>query len=167
MLLRFLIVSLFLIFPTLCTAVENQDQLAITKVLVEKSKRELHLMHKDKKVKSYTIALGGNPIGHKTQEGDLKTPEGIYKIDWRNPNSQFHKSLHISYPNAVDKAQAQKRRVSPGGAIFIHGLGPNFGFLGTLHTKSDWTLGCIAVTNEEIEEIWDRVPNGTVIEILP
>ena len=120
-----------------------------------------------REVRSYDIALGPSPEGHKQQEGDGRTPEGRYVIDWRNVNSAFHRSLHISYPNAGDRARARRRGVDPGGAIMIHGLPNGMGTLGGLHVASDWTLGCIAVTSEEIEEIWRVVRDGTPIEIGP
>ena len=106
-------------------------------------------------------------MGPKTREGDNKTPEGLYTIDSRNAHSQFHLSLHISYPNAADRARAAKLRVSPGGDIMIHGLPPAYAHLGPLHRKFDWTAGCVAVTDSEIEEIWKLVPIGTVVEIRP
>ncbi|HUQ49529.1 MAG TPA: L,D-transpeptidase family protein [Terriglobales bacterium] len=132
-----------------------------------KHERQLHLLRSGKVIKSYKLALGGAPVGHKEKQGDQKTPEGLYIIDSRNPNSQFHKSLHISYPNAADRARARRLKVHPGGDIFIHGLGKAFASIGKDHSLKDWTLGCIAVTNEEIEEIWRLVPNGTPIEIKP
>ncbi len=137
------------------------------KVLVEKSARKLFLIHNDKAYKEYAISLGDNPIGHKQQQGDERTPEGNYLIDYRNPQSKYHLSLHISYPNAADKARATIRGVNPGGDIFIHGLPNGFDGFGALHRLSDWTDGCIAVTNEEIEEIWKLVENGTPIKIRP
>jgi murein L,D-transpeptidase YafK len=97
----------------------------------------------------------------------MRTPEGLYRIDGRNAHSQFHKSLHISYPNARDRERAQKLGVKPGGDIMIHGLPNGQGSVGKAHLQSDWTWGCIAVTDEEIEEIWRLVPDGTVIEIRP
>lgn len=136
-------------------------------VLIEKAKRKLTLYRAGKELKTYYVALGGAPEGPKEKQGDQKTPEGKYVIDYRNPNSQFHLSLHISYPNAADRARARKAKVAPGGAIMIHGIGKTYGWLGAMHRKSDWTLGCIAVTNEEIEELWSRIPDGTPIEIRP
>lgn len=118
-------------------------------------------------LKSYRIALGGNPTGPKIRQGDHKTPEGIYRIDAKNARSQFHLSLHISYPNENDRANARKLGVAPGGDIMIHGLPDRYAYLGSLHTKYDWTDGCIAVTNAEIEEIWKLVPTGTEVEIRP
>ena len=137
------------------------------RVVVVKHKREMTLLYKGRVVRRYRIALGFAPKGHKRQEGDGRTPEGTYVIDWRNPKSRFTLSLHISYPNRADRAQARKRGVSPGGAIFIHGLPPSWAKVGAAHSLRDWTLGCIAVTSEEIREIWNAVPNGTPIEIRP
>lgn len=137
------------------------------RVLIEKGKRRLTLLHRGSPLKMYAVALGNTPVGKKTQEGDGRTPEGVYSIDRRNRNSSYHRSLHISYPNAADTAQARARGVSPGGEIMIHGLPNGMGSIGKLHTLRDWTLGCIAVTNQDIVEIWRAVPNGTVVEIVP
>ncbi len=131
------------------------------KVLVDKSDRQLHLLRGGEVWKSYPIGLGFAPEGHKRREGDGRTPEGDYVLDWRNPNSSFYLSIHISYPDADDKASAGKRGVPPGGAIFIHG---NHRLSGR---KRDWTLGCIAVTDAAMDEIWQAVPNGTPITIRP
>ena len=139
----------------------------IEKAVVFKAQRRMELIQKGKVWKSYRVALGGNPVGHKMQRGDGRTPEGIYVLDRRNPRSQFHRSIHISYPNSADRASARRRGVSPGGDIFLHGLPNGMGAVGAAHTMRDWTDGCIAVTNEEIEEIWKVVPNGTPIEIRP
>lgn len=143
------------------------NPLEIDLVVVEKEARKLKLYSGERLIEEYAIALGGDPGGHKQQEGDLRTPEGEYTIDYRNPKSRFFLSLHISYPNEADRRSARERGVSPGGDIFIHGLGRKFSFLGKQHTLHDWTDGCIAVTNEEIQEIWDLVPNGTRIRLLP
>ena len=137
------------------------------RILVYKKRRTMELMSKGKILKTYKIALGGEPVGPKRVQGDHKTPEGEYKIDSRNPKSRFYLALHISYPNADDGKRARQLGMSPGGAIMIHGLGKEFGWLGSAHTLSDWTDGCIAVTNEEMEEIWRLVPIGTTIEIFP
>jgi murein L,D-transpeptidase YafK len=137
------------------------------RIVVLKSERTLTLMHEGKPFKTYKVALGGEPIGPKTQQGDHKTPEGTYTIDGRNLHSQFHKGLHVSYPSAQDVTQARKRGVSPGGAIMIHGLPNGMGWVGSAHLARDWTDGCIAVTDEEIDEIWKLVPNGTPVEIKP
>jgi len=118
-------------------------------------------------LKTYKIALGSEPVGPKTRRGDHRTPQGIYVIDSRNAHSQFHRSLHISYPNAVDRERARKLGVATGGDIFIHGLPNGYGFIGAAHRARDWTDGCIAVTDQEIEEIWKLVANGTPVEIRP
>lgn len=137
-------------------------------VLVEKADRRLQLLDADGAVlKSYTISLGGDPLGHKQSEGDGRTPEGRYTIDWRNPQSAYHLSLHISYPDETDTRRAEERGEDPGGMIMIHGMRNGLGWLGSLHQYADWTDGCIAVTNAEMEEIWQLVPNGTPIEIRP
>lgn len=138
---------------------------AIDSVFVDKSERRLELRRNGMVVRSYQIALGGNPLGAKRQEGDQRTPEGDYRIDWRNPQSAYHLSLHIDYPNAADLAASAERGVPAGGAIFIHGL-PNYWPAATA-PKVDWTAGCIALDNAEIEEIWRLVPDGTPITIVP
>jgi murein L,D-transpeptidase YafK len=137
------------------------------RVVVRKGARTLELLAQGKVLKSYQVSLGGHPVGHKQKEGDQRTPEGIYTIDYRNPNSAFHKSLHVSYPSPGDKAAASTANVSPGGMIMIHGLPNRFGWWGRFHRLRDWTVGCVAVTNPEIEEIWQVVEDGTPIELLP
>lgn len=149
------------------SGVVHGGPLKADRIVVIKHKREMRLVYKGRVVRRYRIALGFAPKGHKRQEGDGKTPEGTYAIDWRNPKSRFTLSLHISYPNRADRLAARKRGVSPGGAIFIHGLPPAWSRVGAAHVLRDWTLGCIAVTSEEIREIWNAVPNGTPIEIRP
>jgi murein L,D-transpeptidase YafK len=137
------------------------------KILIEKKEHRLMLLSKGKVLKTYKIALGGNPIGPKERQGDNKTPEGTYVIDSRNRDSRYHLSLHISYPNEKDKKRAKGLGVSPGGDIMIHGIKNGFSWVGDLQAKVDWTKGCIAVTNEEIEEIDKLAPNGTIVEIRP
>lgn len=137
------------------------------RILVLKGARKLQLLRAGVIVRTYRIALGFDPKGHKQREGDGRTPEGRYRISWRNPNSRFHRSLKISYPAAADRARARARGVSPGGDIFIHGLPKGWAALAAIHWRRDWTLGCIAVTNAEIEEIWAAVPDGTPVEIHP
>ena len=137
------------------------------RILIEKKERRLTLFSKGEVIKTYKIALGGNPNGPKERQGDNKTPEGTYIIDWRNRNSSYHLSLHISYPNEKDKKRARELGVSPGGDIMIHGLKNGFSQVGNSHTATDWTKGCIAVTDEEIEEIEQLVPDGTTVEIRP
>jgi murein L,D-transpeptidase YafK len=140
---------------------------SIDKILIEKRARRLTLLTKGEVIKTYPIALGGNPVGPKERQGDNKTPEGTYIIDSRNGNSGFHLSLHISYPNAQDKKRAKELGVSPGGNIMIHGIKNGFSQMGASHADIDWTEGCIAVTNQEMEEIYKFVPNGTPVEITP
>ncbi|MEL6596261.1 MAG: L,D-transpeptidase family protein [Pseudomonadota bacterium] len=134
----------------------------VTRIWVYKERREMFLMHNDTILKKYDFDLGFAPIGDKKIEGDGKTPEGNYLIDRRNPNSRFHLSIGINYPNAEDRLEAFKLGEKPGGDIFIHGRGPNF-----KSPEADWTWGCIAVTDREMEEIYAMVPNGTPITILP
>jgi murein L,D-transpeptidase YafK len=136
-------------------------------VVVLKKERTLELLSQGKVIKTYKIALGGDPVGPKTRQGDHKTPEGVYVLDSRNAHSRFHKSIHISYPNEYDRALARKNGVSAGGDIFVHGLPNGFGAIGAAHHLKDWTDGCIAVTNGEIDEIWKAVADGTRIEIRP
>jgi murein L,D-transpeptidase YafK len=137
------------------------------RVVVLKKERTLQLFRQGKVIKTYNVALGGAPVGPKTQQGDHKTPEGNYVLDSRNSHSQFYKSIHISYPNARDRAAAHVKGVSPGGDVFVHGLPKGYGWVGASHRLKDWTDGCVAVTNQEIDEIWQAVPDGTPIEIRP
>jgi len=118
-------------------------------------------------LKTYKVALGGRPVGAKGRQGDHKTPEGDYVVDAKNAHSQFYLALHLSYPNATDRARARKLGVSPGGDVEIHGLGKAYGWIGARHRLTDWTDGCVAVTNEEIEEIFRMVAVGTHVELKP
>lgn len=137
------------------------------RVIVMKKERTLTLMSQGKVLKTYKVALGGNPIGAKTRQGDHKTPEGVYRLDKRNAQSQYYKSIHISYPDAKDVAQARKMGVSPGGDVYVHGLPNGYKWIGAGHRLKDWTDGCVAVTDEEIDEIWKAVPDGIPIDIRP
>ncbi len=137
------------------------------RVLVLKKERMLQLLNHGKAIKTYKVALGGDPLGSKTRQGDHKTPEGVYVLDARNPHSQFYKSIHISYPNADDRAAARQKGVSPGGDVFVHGLPNGYRYVGAAHRLKDWTDGCIAVTDREMDEIWQAVADGTPIEIRP
>lgn len=132
----------------------------VTQLLVKKADRKLYLLHGTKALKVYDIALGQEPVGHKEYEGDSRTPEGLYRIDRRNPQSAYHLSLGISYPNVADRMRASSKGKLPGGDIFIHGQAGRAG-------PGDWTEGCIAVTDAEIEEIYAMVRTGTPILILP
>jgi murein L,D-transpeptidase YafK len=135
---------------------------AVDRVVVNKGRREMLLLSGDSVVRSYRIALGREPAGHKEREGDGRTPVGRYTIDRRNRQSKYHLALHISYPNAADLERARARGEEPGGDIMIHGVKP-----GAAHPESDWTQGCIAVTDAEMDDIWELVPDGTPIEIHP
>ncbi len=137
------------------------------RIVIEKSKRTMTLMSGSTVLKTYKVALGGQPVGAKQRIGDHKTPEGLYVVDQKKANSIFHRALHISYPSARDKENARKLGVSPGGDVEIHGLGAKYGWVGAAHRQMDWTDGCIAVTNEEIDEIWPLVAVGTPVEIKP
>ena len=139
----------------------------INKLVVFKSKRKLLAYSNKEIVKEYVISLGGNPKGHKQFEGDNKTPEGIYFISGKAPHHIFHKYLHVSYPNAADIRFAKKSGKSPGGQILIHGLNKKFSFLKKFHRWYDWTRGCIAVTDAEIDELYSAVEVGSKIEIYP
>ncbi|MGX5730166.1 L,D-transpeptidase family protein [Pseudoxanthomonas beigongshangi] len=141
--------------PGLLPAAQRADA-----IRVYKAQRRMELLRDGRVISTYRIALGDAPLGHKRQQGDEKTPEGDYHISYRNPRSRFHLSLRISYPDEADRRQARAHGVDPGGDIMIHGATPP-GFRG------DWTDGCIAVTNAEMDEIWRRVPVGTPIRIVP
>lgn len=143
-------------------AVPTTDIGKADKVFVDKSERRLDLLRDGAVVASFPVMLGFNAEGHKAQQGDGRTPEGDYLLDWRNPQSRFHLSLHVSYPNAADREQAASRGVSPGGDIFIHGTPRWYAMVG-----GDWTLGCIAVSNADMDVIWKAVPDGTPVTIQP
>jgi murein L,D-transpeptidase YafK len=137
------------------------------KVLVKKSERKLFLMKNNSIVKSYDIGLGKNPVGAKQREGDSKTPEGKYILDYRNPKSDYHLSLHISYPDKNDLQRADSSGYSAGGDIMIHGKPNYLGWLPFVYDSKDWTDGCVAVGNIDIEEIWNAIDDGTKMEIMP
>lgn len=146
---------------------EPADIDSVSKVVVRKAERQLYLMDGEEVVRSYRISLGDNPVGHKLYEGDKRTPEGDYTLDWRNAESDFYKSIHISYPSERDRELASAWGLDPGGSIMIHGLPNGAGDLAFAYVGLDWTEGCIAVTNEEMDEIWQLVSNGTPISIRP
>jgi len=137
------------------------------RIVIEKSKRTMTLMSGSTVLKTYKVALGGQPVGAKQRIGGHRTPEGLYIVDQKKAARQFHRALHISYSNARDKENARNLGVSPGGDVEIHGLGAKYGWVGAAHRQMDWTDGCIAVTNEEIDEIWPLVAVGTPVEIKP
>jgi murein L,D-transpeptidase YafK len=137
------------------------------RVLVEKAARRLTLLRNGASLKTYRVALGRAPVGPKEQEGDQRTPEGIYLIDFHKEDSDYHLALHVSYPEKRDIDRAAAAGVPPGCDIMIHGIRNGKGWIGAFHRMTDWTAGCIAVTDFEIEEIWRAVPDGTTIEIRP
>ncbi|MCC7247583.1 MAG: L,D-transpeptidase family protein [Lysobacter sp.] len=141
--------------PSLAPSSQHADE-----IRVFKQQRRMDLLRRGKVIRTYRVLLGDAPVGHKRQQGDERTPEGRYSITFRNDKSRFHLSLRVSYPNEADRAQAQKRGVDPGGDIMIHGGTPP-GY------DRDWTDGCIALTNDQIEEVWRLVPIGTPILIEP
>jgi len=153
--------------PTAAGPIASAASAKADSVLVLKSQRRLVLLADGLELKSYRVALGRNPVGAKRIEGDGRTPEGRYRIDWRNAESRFHRSLHISYPDASNRRHAARLGLAPGDAIMIHGLSAKGAVAGPEHVRWDWTDGCIAVTNAEIEEIWSLVNDGTPIEIRP
>ena len=144
---------------------QNTDNIDQIKII--KSERKLFTYSKGKLLKSYQIALGENPIGQKLKEGDGKTTEGYYEVIAKNPKSAYHLSLKISYPNPKQIEEAKKLSRNPGGDIMIHGIKNGLGFIGKYHSLVDWTQGCIAVSNREIEEIYNLVLIGAKVEILP
>lgn len=142
-------------------------EIVIDSLVVLKSKRELLAYSEGQLVKTYTISLGRNPIGDKQYEGDFKTPEGIYSINGKNPNSGYHKNLGVSYPNNEDILIAKSLHKPAGGDIKIHGLRNGIGFIGKFQRWYDWTHGCVAMTNLEVDELYAAVKIGTRIEIKP
>jgi murein L,D-transpeptidase YafK len=150
------------IFCMPCFAVEKADH-----VLVEKARHTLTLFKNGKVIKSDHVVFGGNPVGHKQQEGDERTPEGKYVLDSKNAKSAYYKSIHISYPNAKDLEVARKKGVSAGSAIMIHGQKNGFEALEAQTQKFNWTLGCIALTNSDMEDVWNKVDVPVGIEIKP
>jgi murein L,D-transpeptidase YafK len=136
-------------------------------ILILKKDHLMQLLAGGRVIRTYKVALGQGGLAPKEREGDARTPEGRYTIDSRNAASAYHKALHISYPNGDDRRRAAKLGVSPGGAVMIHGLPNGKGWVGATHRLYDWTLGCVAVTDPEIDEIWNLVPVGTPVEIRP
>ena len=146
----------------------NPQEQYVDFVLVDKSKRELYLYSGDQVVKSYPVALGKQPKGQKKKEGDSRTPEGLYTLDWRNPTSKFFRSIHVSYPNVNQRRSAKEAGINPGGAIMIHGQPSDWAErIQLTFAHKDWTEGCIAVENQAMLEIWDLVRDGTPIKIDP
>jgi murein L,D-transpeptidase YafK len=155
--------------PTITSTpvVDIRSRLIADSIVVEKGRRTLTLYQAGFPVRVYRVALGKQPLGDKVQRGDGRTPEGVFHIDFKNPQSKYHMALHVSYPDAVHLQRANQLGVSPGGDIMVHGLPPAFADYGASHSEFDWTEGCIAVTDKEIEEIWHAVPSGAAIQIKP
>lgn len=158
---------LFLAWGALLSAQQQSAPEKADSVLILKKDHVMRLLAAGKVISTYKVALGRGGLAPKEREGDARTPEGHYVIDARNAASHYHKALHVSYPNADDRARAAKLGVPPGGAIMIHGLPNGMAWVGSAHRLYDWTLGCIAVTDAEIDEIWNLVPVGTPVEIRP
>jgi len=156
------VASAFFARPALASNLPTVDR-----VIVDKSQRQLYLMHGRQVLRSYPVSLGKNPTGHKLRQGDQRTPEGQYRLDWRSADSRYHLALHISYPGPQDLETAYRNGDQPGGNIMIHGLPGKFADGAKVLLDLDWTDGCIAVSNEAIEEIWQLVADNTIIEILP
>lgn len=143
------------------------EQLLADRVLVDKSERKLYLLRNGTKYREYSIALGPRPRGHKLRAGDERTPEGSYILDFKTEKSDFYRAIHISYPNEQDVKRAAEIGATPGGSIMIHGMPNNATLPPELIQKFNWTDGCIAVTNEDMDEIWSAIQPGTPIDILP
>jgi murein L,D-transpeptidase YafK len=152
---------------SLSAAPQSPTPQKVDSILILKKDHVMELLAGGKVIRTYKVALGRGGLAAKQQEGDARTPEGHYTIDSRNEASHYHKALHISYPGTEDRKRAEKLGVSPGGAIMIHGLPNGMSWLGATHRMYDWTLGCVAVTDAEIDEIWTLVPVGTPVEIRP
>lgn len=163
--MRFALALVLQVFVSAGAALAAEPRVDL--VRVDKSERRMELLAGGQVLRTYSIALGGSPEGHKRQEGDERTPEGRYVLDWRNPQSCCHRSIHVSYPNAADKASAKAAGVDPGGMIMIHGQVNGYGWWSWLVQMFDWTDGCIAVHDDEMDEIWTMVRDGTPIEISP
>lgn len=170
--MRYIFLAPLLLFSMLIwtvpfgTAAQNAP--AIDKILIHKNARKMYLLSDGQIAKKYDISLGFEPRGAKEQQGDGKTPEGLYKISERNAKSRYHKSLRVNYPAQKDLENARAKGIKdPGGDIMIHGLPNGLSVIRRAHLLKDWTRGCIAVTSDEIDEIWDLVPIGTAVEIRP
>ena len=160
--MRLLTVFTLLLVANISFAMDKADS-----VLVVKSQSKLYLKRNGEILKAFHVAFGANPEGHKMQEGDERTPEGRYILDYKKEDSAFYKSIHISYPNKVDRERAKKEGVSPGGFIMIHGQKNGYGWLSWITQRFNWTDGCIAVSNSAMDVIWASVDVGTPIEIKP
>ena len=153
--------------PSTATELSPVTDAVVDRIVIEKSKRTMTLLKQGHEVRTYKIALGRDPVGPKVMQGDNKTPEGIYYIDYKVHNSIYHRALHLSYPNPDDVERARALGVPPGGSIMIHGMKPDKFWMGDVQYLFNWTNGCIALTNREIEEVWALVFPWTPVEIRP
>ena len=160
--MRRIVFIILLLMPNWAFAIETAHM-----VLVIKSESKLYLLKSGKVLGEYRVAFGANPIGPKQQAGDERTPEGLYLLDYKKPDSAFYKAIHISYPNPDDIRRAKKAGVDPGGGIMIHGMKNHYDWLSATAQHFNWTDGCIAVSNRAMDEIWDAVKVGTPIQIRP
>ena len=160
--MRIIAFIIILISPNCAFGIEKADF-----VLVVKSEAKLYLINNDKVLNEYKVVFGANPKGHKQKEGDERTPEGSYILDYKKADSAFYKAIHISYPNEKDKKRAREAGVNPGGANMSHGQKNGLGWFPWLTQHFNWTDGCIAVSNSAMDEIWDAISVGTPIEIKP
>jgi murein L,D-transpeptidase YafK len=160
---KFVLIALLFILQT--TSVMGEQK--ADAVLVIKSEKQLYLMRAGEPFASFRVSFGSNPKGHKQEQGDGRTPEGRYILDYKNPGSAYYKSIHISYPNAKDRKEARKRGVDPGGDIMIHGQKNGYGWLSLLAQRFNWTNGCIALSDKDMDTVWSAVKPGTPIEIKP
>lgn len=158
---------LLLVLAALLLCGQALAQPAIDQLLVHKEERRLEVIAAGEVIRQYRVALGRQPVGHKQQVGDQRTPEGIYTIDWRHRSPQFNLSLHLDYPNLKDRAAAYERGVDPGGMIMIHGTPIDEEYPEWFFSGLDWTDGCIALNNRDMQELWALVPDGTLVEIRP
>lgn len=161
--LAFVVAALVVVVQPSATVAEELADF----VLVVKSERKLYLMRDDEVIDTFRVTFGSNPKGHKEHEGDGRTPEGRYVLDWKHSDSDFHKSIHISYPNTSDKIRAADTGVLPGGAIMVHGQKNGYGWLSPIAKYVNWTDGCIALSNKDMDIVWQKVQSGIPIEIRP
>ncbi|SDT92546.1 L,D-transpeptidase family protein [Halopseudomonas salegens] len=164
--LRYLRAALIGVLLSICLPLAANPE-PIDKVLILKHERQLQVISQGTVIRQYRVSLGKQPEGHKQQLGDQRTPEGLYTIDWRHHSAQFNLSMHIDYPNLKDRATAFENGVDPGGMIMIHGTPIDEDYPEWFFHGLDWTDGCIALPNADMQELWDLVPNGTLVEIRP
>ena len=160
---RILVLVLLLAFQ----AASGESVTKADNVLVLKSEKRLYLIRDGERFASYPVTFGGQPTGHKQQQGDQRTPEGSYILDYKNPYSKYYKAIHISYPNKQDRINAARLGVDPGGDIMIHGQPNGWEWASPVTQLFSWTDGCIALTNENMDILWNSIDPGTPIEIRP